>query len=161
MDHDRAYLGLSTGGSAAVCGVCVGGDVRDKILKSKAFMATKYRLILAKSSKKLSIDARSKPLLLFLQFVCMSVRPAVPIGTEVSRRCVSKGATAGAGSDGELGPQAVSRKAGYAGPGPRSGSFHGLSRRSGPGAWPPPARPSYRRRRQARRSQGGHSRDYA
>ena len=35
-----------------------------------------------------------------------------------------------------------------------------LSRRSGPGTWPLLARPSYRRRRQARRSQGGHSRDW-
>ena len=82
---------------------------------------------------------------------------AVPTGTGVSRRCVDKGATAGAGSDGELGPQAASRKAGYAGPGPTSGSFHRLSRRSGPGGWPLPARLSYRRGRQARRRQGGHS----
>ena len=45
---------------------------------------------------------------------CVSVRPAVPPGTEVSRRCVDNGATTGAGSDGELGPQVASRKAGYA-----------------------------------------------
>ena len=55
--------------------------------------------------------------------------------------CVDNGATAGAGSDSEPGPLAASRKAGYAGPG---------------GAWPLQARLSYRRRRQARRSQGGH-----
>ena len=46
-----------------------------------------------------------------------------------------KGGTAGVTSDGELGPRAASKKAGYAGAGLRSGSFHGLSRRSGPGAW--------------------------
>ena len=34
-----------------------------------------------------------------------------------------------------------------------------LSRRSGPGAWQLPARPSYRRRQQARQSQGWHSPD--
>ena len=33
---------------------------------------------------------------------------------------MDNGATAGAGSDSELGPRAASRKAGYAGPGPRS-----------------------------------------
>ena len=90
----------------------------------------------------------------------------IPGGRELPKQCsetycVDKGATAGADGDGELGPQAVSRKAGYAGPGPRGGSFHGPSRRSGPGTWPLPARPSRRRRRQARRSQGGHSRDHA
>ena len=116
---------------------------------------------------------------------------AVPPGTEASRRCADQGAAAGAGGDdhlkrqkiimrlqfkncgrapraragaggdGELGPQAVSGKAGHAGPGPGSGSFRGLSRRGRPGAWPPPARPSYRRRRQARPSQGGRSRGRA
>ena len=93
--------------------------------------------------------------------ICVSVRPNHCGFTawlcrqgQVSRRCVDKGATAGAGSDDELGPQAVSRKA-------ESGSFHGLSRRSGPEAWPLPTHPSYRRRRQARRSQGGNARDCA
>ena len=33
----------------------------------------------------------------------------VPPGTEVSRRCADKGAAAGAGGDGELGPRAASR----------------------------------------------------
>ena len=43
----------------------------------------------------------------------------VPPGTEVSLRCLDNGAPAGAGSKSELGSQAASRKAGYAGPGPR------------------------------------------
>ena len=89
---------------------------------------------------------------------------AAPPGTEVSRRCVDNGATTGAGSDGGLGPRTgrpAGRKAGRAGAGPRSGSFHGLRRRSGPGARPPPARPGHRRRRRARRSRGGHACDCA
>ena len=68
-------------------------------------------------------------------------------------------ATAGAGSDSELWPQAASRKASYVEPGQKSWSFHGLSWRSGPGAWQLPARPSYWLRWQACRSQGWHSRD--
>ena len=60
---------------------------------------------------------------------------AVPTGTEVTRGCDDNGAMAGAGSYGELGPQAASRNAGYPEPGPRSRSFHWLSRRSWPGAY--------------------------
>ena len=37
---------------------------------------------------------------------------------------MDNGATAGAGSDGELGPQAVSRKAGYAGPEPKERAWN-------------------------------------
>ena len=37
---------------------------------------------------------------------------------------MDKGATAGAGSDGELGPQAVSRNAGYAGPEPKERAWN-------------------------------------
>ena len=73
---------------------------------------------------------------------CVSVRPNHSSFTSWLCRqgqrypgAVDDGATAGAGSDCELGPQAMSRKAGYAGRGQRSGSFQGLSRRSGPGAW--------------------------
>ena len=46
-------------------------------------------------------------------------------------------------------------KAGYAGPGPRSGSFQGPGRRGGPAAWPPPARPIYRKGRRARCESSG------
>ena len=64
----------------------------------------------------------------------------------------SPGATAI--GEGELGPlqfhgprTLTNRKAGYAGPRQTSGSFRGLSRRSGPRARPLPPYPSHRRRR--------------
>ena len=50
------------------------------------------------------------------------------------------------------GPRAAEHTPGRkAGPGPKSGSFRGLSRRGRPGGWPLKARPSHRRRRRRRR----------
>ena len=50
------------------------------------------------------------------------------------------------------GPPAAEHTPGRkAGPGPKSGSFRGLSRRGRPGGWPLKARPSHRRRRRRRR----------
>ena len=66
-----------------------------------------------------------------------------------------RGQGAAAGATGRM----TGRMTGCAGPEPRSGSLRGLSRWSGPGAWPPPARPGHRRRRRARQGQSGRSRD--